>query len=181
MTALPDRTNIVLTGFMGTGKTAVGQELATRLQRPFMDMDDCIAARAGCAIAEVFARQGEAAFRRLEQAVCQELAAQSNLVMATGGGTWMNARNRALLSRTGFVICLRASPEHILERIAAESHRPLLESATQSRAARVQSLLAERAVHYNAIPMQIDTSGLSIPEVATAVQRILPQCSSSDI
>ena len=108
-------TNVVLTGFMGTGKTVVGQEVARRLGCPFVDMDAEIEARAGKSISRIFAEDGEAAFRRMEAALCRELSngplgasegpEVSSLVIATGGGALVEPANRALMMRRGAVIC----------------------------------------------------------------------------
>ncbi len=169
-------TNIILTGFMGTGKTTVGRGLAMALQRTFVDLDDVIEAKAGCAISAIFARQGEAVFRHLEQAACREVAQQSALVIATGGGTIIQAGNRAILERTGCLVCLTASPQTILERVGRATHRPLLESSMESRSERIASLLAARAPHYQAVPLQVDTTGLSVPEVVSIIQQRLAVC-----
>ena len=165
--------NIVLTGFMGTGKSAVGQRLATRLGRVFVDMDARIEARAGLSIPEVFAQRGETAFRALERAVCRDVARPQQLVIATGGGTLLDPRNRTRLERCGLVVCLTARADCIAARLRAESHRPLLENAAQSRAERIQELLEKRASLYNALRHQVDTSDLSVDEVVTQVQAIV--------
>ena len=98
--------NIILTGFMGTGKTSVGREVARRLGRPFIDMDAEIEARTGKSIPAIFAEEGEAHFRNLEAGLCRELSARRGLVIATGGGTLVNEENRRLMSSGGLVICL---------------------------------------------------------------------------
>ena len=165
--------NIILTGFMGTGKTTVGQALAAALQRPFVDLDDVIEANAGCPIAEIFARQGEAVFRQQERAACQEVAQRDSLVIATGGGTIIQPGNEEILSQTGHLICLTASPAQILERVGRETHRPLLESKTESRAERIAALLAARAPVYNAVRRQVDTTDLAISDVVAAIRQQL--------
>ncbi len=173
--------NLVLTGFMGTGKTTVGREAARRLGRAFVDMDDVIAARAGKPIPRIFAEDGEAAFRALEAAVCAELSAQDGLVIATGGGALVNASNRRVMmygvggarSETGpstmshVVICLDASPDEILRRVGGNADRPLLN--VPDPAARVAELLAARREAYGAIPWHIETSGRKVDEVVAQV------------
>ncbi len=173
--------NLVLTGFMGTGKTTVGREAARRLGRAFVDMDDVIAARAGKPIPRIFAEDGEAAFRALEAAVCAELSAQDGLVIATGGGALVNASNRRVMmygvggarSETGpstmshVVICLDASPDEILRRVGGNADRPLLN--VPDPAARVAELLAARRDAYGAIPWHIETSGREVDEVVAQV------------
>src|SRR5512137_1346848 len=93
--------NIILTGFMGAGKTVTGQEVAARLGRPFIDLDDIIVERAGKPIPTIFAEDGEPVFRTIEAAICEELSAPAGLVIAVGGGTAVNPANRAALSRGG--------------------------------------------------------------------------------
>ena len=104
------RGNIVLTGFMATGKTSAGRAVAARLGRVFLDMDEVLAGRLGMSIPEVFSLRGEAFFRREESALCRELAERENLVIATGGGALVRAENRQALARTGVVICLQCEP-----------------------------------------------------------------------
>lgn len=163
-----DSSNLVLTGFMGTGKTAAGRELARRLGRPFLDMDAEIEARAGRSIHDIFAREGEATFRRLEAALCRELAARQGLVIATGGGALAQqaAGNREILAASGYVVCLQASPDEIRRRVEGGDERPLLAGDAGQA---IQRLLAERAAAYGAIPLQVDTTGLGVDEVANRV------------
>jgi len=163
--------NIVLTGFMGTGKSAVGHEVARRLGRPFVDMDEVIVMREGRSIAEIFASSGESYFRRLEAVLCRELAGQRGLVIATGGGTLIPRENREVLERTGRLICLTATADEILRRLEGVEDRPLL--AAPDRRARIEVLLAERATAYAAIPHQIDTTGNAVEQVVETVLEIL--------
>ncbi|MDD3828600.1 MAG: shikimate kinase, partial [Anaerolineae bacterium] len=161
-----DSSNLVVTGFMGTGKTAAGRELARRLGRPFFDMDAEIEARAGCSIHDMFARVGEATFRRLEAALCRELAARQGLVIATGGGALLAADNREILAASGHVVCLQASPDEIRRRVEGGDERPLLAGDAGQA---IDRLLAERAAAYGAFPLQVDTTGLGVDEVADRV------------
>ena len=110
-----------------------------------MDLDDVIETHAGCSISEVFERKGEESFRKLETEACQEVAQRKSVVIATGGGTIVQPDNREILESTGILICLTASPQQILERVGTETHRPLLESTSESRSERISSLLAARA------------------------------------
>src|SRR5947208_6951434 len=100
--------NIVLTGFMGTGKTAVGRYLAADLHAPFIDLDTVIAKKAGASIKEIFATQGENAFRALECQTIAEIAHQDKTVIATGGGALSDSKNRELLESNGVLVCLTA-------------------------------------------------------------------------
>ena len=173
------QSNIVLTGFMGTGKTAVGRRLARTLGREFLDMDDLIEDQAGTSIVEVFASQGEEVFRQLEHQVCLAVAQRTGLVIATGGGTVVNPASRHALQASGFLICLTATPEAILNRIGTDSNRPMLKTDSGSRQERIKVLLEERAPHYNAIPHQVDTTHLTHDEVVSHIKQLV--CSSPDV
>ena len=116
--------HIVLTGFMGTGKSTVGRLLAGRLGRGFVDTDGLIEARCGRTIPDLFAEKGEAAFRAWESAVAQELAQETGLVIATGGGMMLNEANAAALSHESLVICLMANPATILARVQVLPGQP---------------------------------------------------------
>lgn len=160
--------NIVLMGFMGTGKTTVGRLLASRLGRPFVDMDAVIEAREGRAISAIFAKEGEAHFRKLERALAVELAGRAGQVIATGGGVVLNPDNVTDFRRTGIVVCLTAPPETILRRVAGDAHRPLLEDGEKTE--RIRRLLEVRRPFYEALPHRLDTAG-SAPEAL--VERLL--------
>ena len=162
--------NIILTGFMGTGKTAVGQAVAERLGRWFVDMDTIIEQRAGKSINEIFAQEGEPAFRQMEAELCRELAQEEHLVIATGGGALLPATNRQTLGASGVLICLTAPADAILARLGDATDRPLL--AGPDRRQRVEALLAQRAPDYAAILHQIDTAGLTVEQAAERVIRL---------
>jgi 3-dehydroquinate synthase len=163
--------NIVITGFMGTGKSKVGQEVARRLGREFVDMDPLIEQQVGMAIPEIFAQLGEGVFRQQERELCQELAQKRGLVIATGGGTLIPDENRQALGASGLLVCLTCEVEEILRRLAQAEDRPLLEVA--DRRGRIEALLAERREAYNRIPHQIDTTGLTVEEVAERMIALL--------
>ncbi len=164
-------TNIVVTGFIGTGKTTVGHEVARRLDRSFVDMDAEIEVRAGKSIPRIFAEDGEAAFRQMEAALCQELSAQQELVIATGGGTLVDPANRALM-KNSTIVCLTCKVGEILHRVNASSNsdRPLLNVADPR--AEIERLLQIRHGTYAAISWQIDTTHFSVEEVAERVIEI---------
>ena len=162
-----DKDNLIITGFMGTGKTAVGREVAQRLGREFIDMDALIEAREGMKAAEIFRQRGEAYFRCLEAALCRELATRSGLVIATGGGALIPETNRELLSASGVVICLTASPDDILSRLEGTEERPLLN--VPNPRGRIAMLFAERSKAYQHIPLHVDTTGLNVAQVADRV------------
>jgi shikimate kinase len=129
--------NIVITGFMGAGKTTVGLLLAERLGWPFVDMDAIIEEREGRSISEIFASDGEPYFRRLETSLCRELAAWRSLVIATGGGALVNTANLTIMAGTGLVVCLGCALDNLLQRIPQDGTRPLL--ATPDRRQRLTS------------------------------------------
>lgn len=162
--------NLVLVGFMGTGKSAVGRGLAARLALRFVDMDRVIEERAGQTIKEIFATHGEVRFRQLECDLARELASHDGQVIATGGGIVLNSFNLQHLGRTGVVVCLWASPEVVYQRTEHARHLPLLESA--DRRARIAKLLEQREPHYRCIPLQVDTSHRSVEQVVDEVVRL---------
>ena len=159
-----EKPNIVLTGFMGTGKTTIGKLLAKALGYDFVDTDEQIARCSGKTIPEIFEEQGEHAFREMEAALAQELAARRGVVIATGGRMMLDPFNAEALSRTGHVFCLAAAPEEILARITRDraTRRPLLAVADPME--RIRALLQERQEGYRRFP-QVVTSGTPPEEV----------------
>jgi shikimate kinase / 3-dehydroquinate synthase len=162
--------NIILYGPPGAGKTTVGKALAERLGREFVDSDPLIETYAGRSISQIFSQLGEAEFRRLESKVCAELAALQNAVIALGGGTLINPANRAALERSSLVLCLRASPEALLPRLA-EINRPLL--AGENPAERLTTLLNARRTLYESFPTQVDTDHKNVDGVAGEIEALL--------
>jgi shikimate kinase/3-dehydroquinate synthase len=152
--------NIVVTGFMGTGKTSVGRELARRLKRTFIDMDDCLATREGPSVPEIFAHHGESYFREKEADLWAELSGSTNLVIATGGGTLVSPANRQLCDES-LVVCLTCSEAEIKRRLARTKDRPLLAS--------IEELLTRRQLAYAQLPFHVDTTGRAVAEVADLV------------
>ena len=159
--------NIVLTGFMGTGKTAVGRHLAAELRALFVDVDLAITNKAGKSIQGIFAAEGETAFRELESAVIAEVAGQDKTVIATGGGALLNAQNRENLQRNGILVCLSAKMGTLLERLKDDPARPLL--AGENLEHRIDRLMKERQDIYNLCPIQIATDGKTIAQVAKEI------------
>ena len=156
--------NIILTGFMATGKTTVGRTLADQLGYDFVDTDHLIEARIGMTIAEFFQKEGEAAFRRMEGDLARELADQSGLVIATGGRFMLDPDNARALVKTGRVFCLVATPEEILRRAESDGHvRPLLQVPNPLE--HIVELLQQRERGYGRFP-QFVTSEKSPEAVA---------------
>lgn len=142
-----ERKNIILTGFMGTGKTTVGKLLAAELGYEFIDTDKVIETRCGRSITEIFRESGEDTFRSMEADLVRELAEQEGLVIATGGRLMLDPVNAAALSRKGLVFCLAATPKEILSRVMKKKRsRPLLNVPEPGE--RIIELLAQRADGY---------------------------------
>ena len=123
--AVPGRT-IVLVGLMGAGKSCIGKRLAAWLQRPFIDADTEIEAAAGCTVAEIFARHGEAGFREGERRVVARLLEGPPHVLAVGGGAFMNEATRERIRAGGVSVWLRADLDLLVKRTSGRDHRPLL-------------------------------------------------------
>ena len=162
---------LILTGFMGTGKSSVGRLLAGRLRCRFIDLDAEIVASEGRSINEIFAKDGEAAFRSLESACLEHVLSLGVAVIATGGGAVNADTNRALMRASGMVVNLTASFERISERLLGATNRPLY--AGDDPAKRAKALLAEREQFYNDADIRIDTDGKSVEDVAAEILEYL--------
>jgi shikimate kinase len=160
--------NLILTGFMGTGKSSVGRLIAAWRDRPFLDFDTELEARFGRPVARIFAEEGEAVFRAAEADLCRTLPPAGGLVVATGGGAVVNPANRAALQACGILVCLTCRPDVLLARLQAAGldKRPLLGADAE---AALRRLLSARAAAYAAIPWQVDTSDLAIAATARRV------------
>jgi len=155
--------NIIVTGFMGTGKSTVGKLLAEKLNRPYVDTDEEIVRRIGMSIPEMFQRDGEDRFRHIERRMCRFLAAQGGYVISTGGGMLVDESNRDVMLASGFVVCLNATTDSIAERLKADkTERPLLKGDWRA-------LLAKRQSAYAEIPNQIDTTGKTPETIADEI------------
>ena len=166
------RSNIIITGFMGTGKTTVGKRLAVALGYDFIDTDELIVARSGQTVEEIFQKQGEAIFREKEAVIARELSDKEGLVISTGGRTMLDPVNAAALSKKGRVFCLVATPEEIMERLARnpEIRRPLLDGPNPIE--RIVDLMRERQEGYARFP-QLVTSGKSPEELTDLLLEII--------
>ena len=167
--------NIFLVGFMASGKTRTGEILSRLIGWELVDADVELASRAGRSIPEIFEEDGEPAFRDLERALIQELAAGLGKVIAAGGGAFVDPDNQEQMLRNGLVVCLRAKPETIHRRITqAESGgaaaRPLLAGAPPLE--RIEALLAQRAEAYSRAHYSIDTDLLTSEQVAREVLKL---------
>ena len=152
--------NIILIGFMGVGKTSLGKLLASKLGRPFIDLDEKIEHDANMTIPEIFEKHGEKYFRELEKKAVREVSERKNLVIATGGGTVKDAENVRLLKNSGVIICLTTEPEEIFRRTERRGERPVLDGS-EDRLATIKKLLAEREIFYSQADYTIDTTDWS--------------------
>ena len=153
--------NIFLVGLMGAGKTTVGRILAKRYDKVFHDSDLEIEARCGVKIPVIFEIEGEAGFRKREEATIAELTTLSNVVIATGGGAVLSAHSREILQARGAVVYLRGSPEHLYERTRHDRNRPLLQTADPL--ARLRELYQQRDPLYTEVAdIIVDTGRQSV-------------------
>lgn len=161
--------NVVLVGFMGTGKSTIAQELAKQLGWSMVDTDQRIEALAKTTIPEIFSNKGEDFFRQLETEVIREVMSHSNQVVATGGGAVLKQENRDYMVRNSMVIALKADEETIIDRVSSDSNRPLLQGDLKQK---VHQLMQQRKAVYDFAPLQIDTTNKTIDEI---IQYILLQ------
>ena len=157
--------NIVLVGFMGTGKSTVGKRLAQSLEWDFVDTDCVIGEVTSLSVTEIFRRHGETRFRSEERIVVARLSQQDQIVIATGGGTVVDPLNLKALAQNGIVIGLHASMEAILRRIGHKNDRPLLKDSKEA----IEKLWSERQECYAQSDFMVDTSQKTIDEVVREI------------
>jgi shikimate kinase len=162
--------NIVLIGFMGTGKTTIAIELSHRLGMKYVSTDDLIEKRERSTINEIFTKRGEDYFRDVESAVIRDTACMDNLVIDTGGGAVMRDENVAYMKSSGVVICLTADENVIMERTKKYKHRPLLNVEDPKR--KIRDLLAKRSPYYAKADYAIDTGELTVRQVIEKIVEI---------
>jgi shikimate kinase len=163
--------NFVLIGFMGCGKSTAGRRLAALTGHRFVDTDELASSRAGRGIPEIFAKDGEEAFRRIESEVIEGLVGVAGIVLSTGGGAVLRPENRGALKKIGPVIWIDSDPEILFERAMRSGRRPLLQ--TENPRASFDSLLEQRRPVYEAAAdLRIDTSEVDLEDVA---KRLLDQ------
>jgi shikimate kinase len=159
--------NVVLTGFMGTGKTEVGGILAHRLGYVLIDVDGVIEKEQEMKISDIFSELGEPAFRDIESAVIKRLAEREGAVISTGGGAVLRQENMDILRNKGVIVCLAASAETIYDRTKRSKDRPLLK--VDDPLARIRELLALRQPYYEKADIVVDTEGRSPMKVADEI------------
>jgi shikimate kinase len=158
---------------MGTGKTAVGKELAKSLKFKFVDIDDLIVRKEKRAINDIFNQSGEPYFRKVEKERLKEITSQKNQVVSCGGGIVIDQDNIALMKQAGRLISLTARPEVIFERTKKGVHRPLLNVADPLN--RITELLRARKPYYERADASIDTSDLSVRQVAENILELIKE------
>lgn len=167
------RKNIIITGFMGTGKSAVAEELAQKLKMEFIDMDRIIEERQGTSVSDIFARYGENYFREQENKLVKELSLKGNMIIATGGGALLSSDNARILGQMGEIICLYADPRTIYDRLKKENDRPLLKG--KDILGEINLLLKKREKIYDKIKCKINTTNFTIQEVVDEIINLLEQ------
>ena len=156
--------NLALIGFMGSGKSSIGRATADLMRFQFVDTDELIETRAKKRITEIFAQDGETAFRQWESKIVSELEQAQGLIISTGGGLPTHQPNLDSLKQHSLVVCLWASPEKIYERVKTQTHRPLLHVADPLD--RIRTLLAERKPAYKQADVLVISEGRTVREVA---------------
>lgn len=163
--------SIILTGFMGTGKTSVGKLLASRLGYRLIDLDSLIVEEEHRSINNIFADSGEAYFRQVETEVLSRALETERLVVSTGGGAVISEHNRRLMRDAGIIVNLTASPATVLERLAGDNERPLLKD--ERGLDKIKEMLAVREPFYADADIRIDTTGKNVEDVAREIILIL--------
>ncbi len=159
--------NIYLVGFMGTGKSSVGRLLAEKTGRKFVDLDDLIEIKEKRKISDIFAKNSEAYFRKVEKETLIEISEKQGIIAACGGGIVIDSDNIRIMKQTGKIICLTANPEVILKRTQRYSHRPLLKVDNPKQ--KIEELLEKRAAFYALADITIDTSELTVEQVVDKI------------
>jgi shikimate kinase len=159
--------NIVLTGFMGTGKTAVGMELERLLNMKLIDVDTEIEKSEEITINEIFKQFGEPRFREIETEMIRRLSSQKNVIISTGGGAVLKQENMEILRQNGVIVCLTATPETILNRTSKSNDRPLLK--VENPFAKINELLNFRRPFYEKADIMIDTESKTPLQIAEEI------------
>jgi len=163
--------NIYLVGFMGTGKTSVGRQLAKEKKWNFVDLDELIELKQQRRIVDIFALDGEPYFRKIEKKFLKQVSTQKKFVVACGGGVVLDPANIKIMKKTGIVICLCATCKEILKRVSSSTLRPILNVAKPQE--RIELLLKMRAPYYLQADKLVDTSALSVKQVVQKISKIL--------
>jgi shikimate kinase len=154
------RNNIILTGFMGSGKTTVGRKLSHKLCLRFIDIDVEVERYEGMSIKEIFEKKGESYFRVVESKVITKVSKMQNAIIATGGGSLLDPNSYQCLKNSGTIIWLKADLQTLLNRISDKADRPLLSDPDN-----IENLFYQRSLIYEKSDIIIDTTSLSIDVV----------------
>lgn len=154
--------NIVLVGFMGTGKSTIARKLADRLGWNIIDTDQLVEKAEALSISEIFKSNGENYFRKVESKVIHEVMQRKKQVIATGGGAVLSDENRDIMLNNGLVVALKSDVKTIIERVSRDRNRPLLKGDVRKN---VYELVEKRKHAYDFAHLQIDTSSSSMDEV----------------
>lgn len=165
--------HVIMTGFMGAGKTTVGEALAKKKQIPFLDTDQLIEKKAGMTISRIFETQGEEAFRKMETSVLEDLLERDDqTVISVGGGLPLRDENRELLWKLGTVVYLQVKPETVLKRLKGDNTRPMLQGGEAGE--RVRSLLEYRTPLYQkAANLVVDVDDKTVSKIAEEIIELL--------
>lgn len=163
--------NIILVGFMGTGKSAVGKLLAKKLNRDFVESDEMIETREKMPIKDIFEKKGEPYFRLVEKEVVKEASSRKNIVISAGGGAIVDEDNLKNLKNSGIIICLKASPETILKRTKDLKTRPLLNVPDPKK--KIGELLKKREPYYNKADFSVETDELNPEQVVKKIMAFI--------
>lgn len=163
--------NVVLIGFMGTGKTVTGKALAQKLKMNYVSIDDLIEKKDGRKIADMFSESGEPHFRKIEKEVIKEISQTDNSVIDAGGGACIDPENVKNLKKKGIMICLWAEPEVIFERTKNYAHRPLLK--VDEPLLKIKDLMDKRKPFYERADHHIRNSDMSLDQVVLEIENIL--------
>ena len=171
--------NLILIGLMGAGKTTLGRQLASELQLDFYDSDQLICERTGVSIPTIFELEGEEGFRHREKIVINELVQLNNIIIATGGGTVLNAENRYKLRKNGYVIYLHAHPQILLSRIQNDKNRPLLQ--VEDPLLKLQQLYVQRdPIYRETAHLIIEANDSCTTQTITRLFALLHQTNNND-
>jgi len=167
------RKNIYLVGFMGTGKTTIGKELAKMMGRKFLDLDEEIEKVHHQTVAQIFEQHGEKVFRQSEEDVALQISGSNNRVVATGGGSILNPKILEAFEGSGLVVCLYTNQKDLVDRLKRTDKRPLLKGQTPEEVnEKVEKLLRDRAAVYNKVPHRLDTSDLTPLQAARKIHEV---------
>lgn len=165
--------NIVIVGFMGTGKTEVSKALALEMDKKYVSIDELIVEKENRPISDIFADEGEPYFRALEKEMVKEVSSHTDQIVDAGGGVVLDEENIKDLSSGGIVICLWADVKTIYERTMGHGHRPLLN--VEDPEGRIKELLDKRRPFYGKAEYHVDTTNMEIAQVIERIKGIIDE------